>query len=167
MDTIWKSTINAYANATTPLVTNLLLAHPDALSNYPGNLKVNRVLSGPNGRTISIFNDGSIYEIDTNDKKYNLLGNLFAQITEDIIAPSVADAHVFDGTTLKSFIMDSKGNSYLVRVDFSVSPLVASVPLFVIPVKGINNPETPLNAFMLSMHEGEPEKLAVILGAFS
>jgi hypothetical protein len=51
VDSYWVSSLNNFANVSTPVHTNVIIAHPDASPNHPGSLEVRRLVSLPDGRT--------------------------------------------------------------------------------------------------------------------
>jgi hypothetical protein len=146
VDSFWSSTISKDVLSTTPIASNVLIAHPDASVGNPGSTKLVRVLNGPSGRTIAVFACGGVQEIDLVTKQYKSIGMLTEKNKY-----TITDAHVVDGNVLKSFVMDVQGNSYFVTFDLSVSGAVASTPLKVVPIKGQLGTEIPFNAFVYTI----------------
>ena len=146
VDAFWVSTISNDVMTTTPVLSNVLISHPDASPNRPGGMHVQRVLSVDElSFTVVIFTDGSVQKIDIAGGAYTNLANVFEQATFKTLN---TDAHVIDGHLLKSFIKDDAGNSYLVTVDLSLTPATVSVPVKLIAL--VTNQETPIAAHMIS-----------------
>ena len=163
VDAYWVSTLNAYVNATTPVLSYVLVPHPGSSPETGPNAILARVLLAPNGRKIAIFKDGCIHDVDLTNKKYTKIGNLFDAAPPNLGRMEVTDAHVFDGSTLKSFIIKANGEtSYLVRTDFSESTIVVSTPLAIQPLQGALGKERPIAAFMMATDDGSDARLAVL-----
>ena len=45
VDSFWQSTINSFVNGTTPVISNVLVAHPDAKPDSPGTLVMARYVN--------------------------------------------------------------------------------------------------------------------------
>jgi hypothetical protein len=157
VDSYWVSSLNAFANASTPVHTNVIIAHPDASANHPGSMTVRRLFSLPDGRTAAIFTDGSVHEVDLSEQKYK---KLFSLTSATSFPAAITDAHVVVGNVLKSFVKDSQGMSYLITTDLSTNTVSAPVKLTY--PRGANN-ETPIAAFMTSPADGIADKLTVLL----
>lgn len=140
--------MNDYANATTPLVTNVIIAHPDATPNHPGTMELARVLYRDDDALFSVFADGTVTSLDLASQKHTTLGSLFQKVAF-VGAAKMTYAHVMDGSIIKSFILDSQGNSYLVKMDTSVSPPTISAPLKINYIKGMTL-VTPIAAHMMN-----------------
>jgi len=165
VDSIFVSLINDYANESTPVSTNLLIAHPDAKADHPGSRSLNRILYGPKHTLFAIFDDASIYQLDTDAKQYNYIAKLFDSVDYSLIKDPVNSlAHVFDGYVLKSFIRDADANNYLVKADFSDSTSVkVTKPVKLVSyIKGSRD-EYPLNAFMIATNPTMTPQLMVVL----
>lgn len=157
VDSFWVSTINAYANASTPVHTNVIIAHPDASADHPGALSIRRLVGLNDGRTVAVFSDGCVHEVSIDEQKYK---KLFSLTSVTNFAAYMTDAHVVVGNVLKSFVKDAQGYSYLINTDLTTNTV--SAPLKLTYVKGANN-ETPIAAYMISPADGIAERLAVLL----
>jgi len=165
VDSIWESTIGDAVNLTTPITTNLMIAHPDTAPNNPGSMKLARILSGPEGRTIAMYTDGSIHELDIKGKQYSKLGSLFEKAPFASTA-TMTDAHVVDGNVIKSFVKDGDLNVYMIKTTISASGISVSEPLFIKSIRSINiKVETPIAAHMVSTHDGEEPRLLLLLAS--
>ena len=163
VDAFWVSTLNEYVNATTPVLSYVLVPHPGASPETGPNAVLSRILLAPNGRRIAIFRDGCIHDIDLVSQKYTKIGNLFDAAPSNLGPMDVTDAHVFDGYVLKSFVIKTNGeDSFLIRTDFSVSPITVSAPLAIQPLQGMLGKERPVAAYMIATDDGSAPRLAVL-----
>ena len=109
-----------------------MLAHPDTSAGNDGKMTLRRVVAAPNGRTVAIFQDGSLHDIDLTGKKYVQFGRLFTTGSKGGLSFTVSDAHVVVGNTLKSFVTSvTTGAAYLITVDLSASSVTPTEPLLV------------------------------------
>lgn len=67
-------------------------------------MKLSRIIAGASKTVYAVFTDGSIHEVDMNGQKYNQVGSLVG--TDGAEALTVSQAHVADGSILKSFLTD-------------------------------------------------------------
>jgi hypothetical protein len=160
VDSFWVHTINDYANATTPVYTNVLLAHPDASPDHPGNTALSRVLYGPKDALYAVFKDGGIHEVNLETNQYTKVGSITDHLS---FAATVTYAQVIDGDILKSFVMDKDQNAYLIRANLAASPVTVQEPLKINYIKGKEFYNTPINALMTSSNDAMPETLTVVL----
>lgn len=142
-----------------------MVPHPDTSPNNPGSLYLAKIETIPGGITFAMFGDGSIHQIDLKNQRYVSLGSLYNTV-EDAAKFFLSSAHVLDGLVLKSFVADARGNSYLIKTDFSVSPLKASAPLLVQPIQGEIGSETPIAAHMVPVGDQAPQLILVRHGNF-
>jgi hypothetical protein len=161
VDSLWVHVVNDYANATSPVHTNILLGHPDASPDDPGTLSMARVLFGPNERLFAIFNDGSLHDIDVVNAKYSRIGSIYDSV--EFQRPTTTFAHVVDGNILKSFIIDPEYNSYLVKTDLSTPTVTGGAPLKITYIRNMDFQMTPINALMTSSDPSMAPKLTLIV----
>ena len=159
VDSYWISTINDYANESTPVFSNVILAHPDATPDHPGSISLQRIVTLSDERTIAIFNTGEVHLVDVKGQRYSLLTDISKTAK---FAALMTDAHAVDGNVLKSFIMDANEGIYLVTTDFSGSVPTISEPVLITMVQGANR-ETPINALMMSPDDSVAPRLTLIL----
>ena len=114
MDTFFSVVISNDVKSVTTVNSNVIIAHPDTAINNPGAMSMLRLLQGPKGTLLVAFTDGSVYDLNIASKKYSLLANVNVNGVKDA-APTYA--HTMDGFLLKSFVMDSRGESYLIETD--------------------------------------------------
>lgn len=165
VDSYWMHTINDAVNGTTPLKTNVMVAHPDATPDHPGSMKLARILLGPNDRLVALFNDGSIHDVDLDTQSYTRIASLYERVS--FSKPSMTYAHVFHGSVLKSFIMDPNGGTYLVKIDFSADTLTATDPLTIKYIPHMDFGMTPINALVTATNPAmEPQLMVIITGSF-
>jgi hypothetical protein len=129
----------------------MMLGHPDASAGTPGSIHLVKLLPGPNGRTLGIFSCGGIVEVDTVNKQYLKLGNLFG--SGGNAGYTVTDAHVVDGNSLKSFVKNNiDGETYLIVSDLSNAAAVTAGSLVLVQrPDGYRGTETPVAAHMFTV----------------
>lgn len=167
VDSYWMHKISNDILSTIPVYTNVMIAHADTSPDNPGTTHVVRILFAPNDQLVALFSDGTIHNVDLENKNYNQIGSLYSTFTSNSHL-SMTYAHVFDGNTLKSFVLNNEdGNTYLVKVDFvSTNTITVSQPLKITYLKGMEL-VTPINALMISSNDNEPLQLTVVLaGSF-
>jgi len=166
LDTFFVATINADVTGATPVVVNKIIAHPDTAPNNPGSMSLSKIFLDPKGNLLTLFNDGTLYDLDLSGGKFNLAANINSGGAVKNSVPTTA--HVMDGTTLNSFIYDSARNTpYLIQTDMSVSPFKVSAPLMVQPIKGMLGKETPFAAHMIkTTSDGVPQLSMITYGNF-
>ena len=142
----------------------VLIPHPDASTSNAGNMRATKIFTVAGGITFALFGDGSLHQVDLANQKYISLGG---SILSDV-KYSLTTAHVLDGTTLKSFIVDAHGNNYLVKTDVSSNPVKVGTPLKVANIQGQVGTQTPVNAHMFTIPDGSsaPRLLVISHGNF-
>lgn len=148
IDSYWQVQINGAVNASTPVVSNVMVPHPDASANNPGSMKLVQLKQLSDARILAMFMDGSVHTLDLTNQKYTKAASLIPSgaSSSDLI---VTGAHTVDGLKLKSFLVDAKEKSYLVVTDFSVTPATVTTPLYITPIPGQPGKEIPLYSLMM------------------
>jgi len=148
IDSYWQVQINGAVNGSTPIVSNVMVPHPDASPNNPGTMTLMNLKQLSDSRILAVFMDGSVHTLDLTNQKYNKVASLIPSgaSASDMI---LTNAHAVDGVKLKSFLVDAKQKSYLVVTDFSVSPATVTQPLYVTPIPGQPGKEIPLYSLMM------------------
>lgn len=168
VDTYFTASIADDISAAKIVNNNVIVAHPDATSNNPGSMTLVRMFDSPapDGGIVSIFSDGSVYNLDIVSKQYTLIANLKSSST--VKSAQVTNAHVFDGLVLKSFLFDSKTlKTYLVKIDLSASPATVTAPLLLLPVQGGGSGlEMAVNAHIIDNGQGTNILAVVFAGQF-
>jgi len=99
VDAYWVSTINDYANLTTPSLSYVLVPHPGTSPNSGGNAVLARILLVPNGtkggRRIAIFRDGCVHDVDLAGQKYTKIFNLYDKVINRLSPAFHEDILVF------------------------------------------------------------------------
>lgn len=83
----------------------MLVPHPDTAPSNDGNLRLVKLNVVADGILFGLFNDGSLYEVDLKNQKYVDLGGSILSTGNNKLL--MTTAHVVDGTTLKSFVIDA------------------------------------------------------------
>jgi len=163
IDSYWSVTINGAVNATTPVMSNVMVPHPDASVSNPGKLTLIRLMQVSTGNVVAVFTDGSVHSIDLVGQKYTKIASIIPSGASysDL---AVTTAHVMDGLKLKSFLVDARDQTYLVVTDFSVSPATVSTPLAIVAIKGQPGKEIPMAAVMMANGApGSAQQLVLIM----
>jgi len=162
-DTHWVQTVNAAVNGTTPVVTNVVIAHPaGTTATTASTITVQRSMYRDDGSLFVIFNDGTFTSLDLDSQKHTVIGNLMTGIEGLGQYPMMSDAHVFDGNLLKSFFQDETGWPFLVVTDTSVTPFTQTTPVKINLYKGMTVVK-PIAAHMMSTNPDMPLTLAIVL----
>lgn len=138
-----------------------MIPHPDAAPGNPGSMTLNKIHLVANGGVLfATFMDGAIHEIDLKNQRYNAKGNLYNSAA-DKTAYLTSHAHVVDGTTLKSFVVDQQSNFYLIKTDLTTSPFTSAAPM---KIKSLTRTglETPVATHMYTGLEGVAPRLLLI-----
>jgi len=170
VDSFFVAKIADDISTATMVYDNVIVAHPDASVSHPGSMHLIRVFKSPvssTGELVAIFNDGSVHTLDLTTKVYKLASQLkYPDVPTSQIV--VTNAHVFDGTVLKSFVYDATTNvPYLVTTDFSKSIPLGSAPLLLTPVQGGGSgAELPVNAHIIDNGDGTNILVCIFAGQF-
>jgi hypothetical protein len=155
LDSFWQVVISDDILSSVPVVTNVIVPHPDTGPDSPGALTMLRIVQGVDGGILGIFTDGTITTIDIPGQQHSV----FASLNQDgTSAQKISTAHVVDGTLLRSFTADSLNGQYLVTVDLESA--VVSAPLHIKPyyVNG-EGVETSTDAALYTPFPGSPQQL--------
>jgi hypothetical protein len=148
IDTYFTATVSNGIDGTTPILSNVMVPHPDASIGNTGKISMVKIVSVNQNYLVATFNDGNIYQVDIKNQKYIKLGSLFNG------AYFLTTAHVLDtdASTLHVFVTDlQEDESYLINVDLSTSGIaIASDPIQIGHIQGELGKSIPLNAFMYS-----------------
>jgi hypothetical protein len=150
IDSYWVSTINDDILGTTPILSNVMVPHPDASPNNPGSVSLSGIYT-MGTQSVAVFNDGCVHLVDIKGQKYTKVANLLDSVADSTKVYTITQAHVIDGQVLKSFIMNANGDSFLVTVDLSASPAKVTAPVRIQRIQGELGASTPMGAFKYSI----------------
>lgn len=166
VDTYFTVSIADDISSAKILQNNVIVGHPDASVNNPGSMKLIRAFDSPdpNGGIVSIFDDGSVWNLDLLSKQYTRIGSIKSDSSvKDCV---VTNAQVFDGNVLKSFLVqEDELKSYLVTLDITTG--VATAPVALLPVQGGgSDTELPVNAHIIDNGLGTNILAVIMAGQF-
>lgn len=163
IDSFWVSTISDDVLSTTPVMSNVMIPHPDTSPNNPGSISLSGIFT-MGTQSVAVFNCGGVHLVDIKGQKYSKVASLLDGVTDATKTYTITNAHVIEGQVLKSFIKDANDDSFLVTVDLSVSPAKVSAPLKIQRIQGQLGSSTPMNAFQYSVQaEGVPPTPAQLM----
>ena len=164
MDTFFVVNINNDVTSAKPLLSNVIIGHPDGSTANQGKLTLTKVLYDSNGNHLAVFNDGSVYGLDVANKSYKLFANLYS--ASSITASYVSNAHSISNGVLKSVVYDTSSYiSYLIKTDLATGTVSKAVEIQ--QVKGQLGSETPINGHhMVDANTGETKFMVIFTGNF-
>jgi hypothetical protein len=162
LDTFFVVEINEDITSATPVISNVVVGHPDGKVGDAGKMTLSKIFLDAAGNTVVLFEDGSLYSLDLATKSYVLLANIHSggSLKEPV---SITKAQILENNILRSVLYDSKNYvSYLVRTDLSTSPPTVSAPLQLQPLRGTFAPETPFAAHFIVDPNTKVSNLAIL-----
>jgi hypothetical protein len=157
LDSFWQMTVGEEITSVTPVLTNVIVPHPDTAPGNPGALTMIKILTGPSG-IVAVFDDGTVTTVDIAGQQHSV----FASLNQEGFVPNeITKAHCVDGGVLKSFTFDSANNTFLVTTDLASG--VVSAPLPVQPAARTAGYQYPIGAAMVAPYPGQPSQLMLVL----
>lgn len=166
--TFWKSTINADATGTTPVVSAVEIKYPVSRSPAPLNvahLQLSRLIVGPSGRLFATFLNGEVHEVDLEGGSFTYLYSLISddmQLSE--IHPYMTWGHLYDPSAevMWSIAMGAS-DAFLMSSSFETRS-VSSWVTMAMP-EGDNSgfsPETVVNMHMVTIDNDAPRVMVIM-----
>lgn len=158
MDTFFTATISSDVTSAKAVISNAIIGHPDASVGAPGNMHLRKILYCPEGHHLALFDDGSLHHLDIASGTYKQIANVK---TSGLASLTMTNAHVVDGSILKSILYDSVNYvSYLAKTDIESGAVSSAVQIQ--QIRGSLGNEKPIAAHMTLDPNAKVNKLTLI-----
>lgn len=167
--TFFTSSINNDANASTPLITNLLVKYPVSLSPAPLNdahLVMSRILLDNVGNMFAVFSNGEVHTVDLTTGTFTFSYKLIPDSNQlSANFPYASWGHVYDTDNNVMWSVLWSGNNWYSCMSSLSTKIVSNWTLMAMPQgdKSGFSPETLINMHYLKLQASKPAYIVVLL----